>query len=167
MRAEVLLAAIQDNKEWMKRFSRREYFQAFKDYTAAYAAQYLAEVRAAGSEEGLKAMAEEILDLLAAGWAKKWFWNRGEAKSIDKQMLLCYVTPMLLGLEDEDCRRFAEILQQAWLARWPKDGYQLATYKELRKGFRNIIMGLEFKDDLRELEEAQEEAEKNAKKNEK
>ena len=162
MRAE-LLAAVQDNKEWMKRFSRREYFQAFKDYTATYASQYLAEVRAAGGEDRLKAKAEELLDDLAAGWAKKWFWSRSEAKSMDKQMLLCYLTPMLLGLEDESCRRFAEILQQSWSARWPKDGYQLATYKELRKGFRNVIMGLEFKDDLLELEQAQEEAEKDKK----
>ena len=37
------------------------------------------------------------------------------------------------------------------------------TYKELRKGFRNVIMGLEFKDDLLELEQAQEEAEKDKK----
>lgn len=162
MRAE-LLAAVQDNKEWMKRFSRREYFQAFKDYTAAYAALYVTEVRAANGEDGLRAMSKEFLDALAAGWAKKWFWNRSEAKSMDKQMLLCYLTPMLLGLEDDDCRRFAELLQQTWVSRWPKDGYQLATYKELRKGFRNVIMGLEFKDDLLELEQAQEEAEKDKK----
>ena len=45
----------------------------------------------------------------------------------------------------------------------PKEAYGLATYKQLRRGFRNVILGMEFKDELREIEEDQEEAEKQKK----
>ena len=160
---EELLAAIQDDGTWMKRFTRLDYFRAFKDYTVKFAPTYINAIKNAESENGLQTLIIGILDDLEAGWAKKRIWKRGDAKYNDKQMLICYLSPMLLGLEDESCRKFAEAMQQEWAARWPKDAYQVATYKELRRGFRNVILGLEFKDELRELEEAQEEAEKGKK----
>ena len=156
---EELVAAIQDNVTWLKRFTRFEYFNAFKEYTEKYAPIYINEVSNLESEDDLQALASGVLDNLESGWAKKRIWKRGDAKYNDKQMLICYLSPMLLGLEKESCCRFAEALQQSWAVRWPKDAYQLATYKEIRRGFRNVIFGLEFKDDLRELEEAQEAAE--------
>lgn len=157
------LSAIQNNRDWMKRFTRLEYFQAFKDYTTQFAPIYICEIKEAASNNTLQELVEEVLKELEGGWAKQRIWNRGTAKYNDKQMLISYLSPMLMGLEDAECQQFARLLQQTWAERWPKDAYQIATYKEIRKGFRNVILGLEFKDDLRELEEAQEEAEKNKK----
>lgn len=149
---EELLAAVREKEDWKKRFNRMEYFQAFKEYTARFAPVYLGAVR--GTEEAeKKALANEMLDALEAAWKEERIWNRASAKYDDKQMLIGYLSPMLLGLEDPDCCRFAEILQQSWSERWPKDGYQIAPYKVIRKGFRNVILGLEFRDNLRELEE--------------
>ena len=161
MKQEVLLA-IQDH-DWMKRFTRLEYFQAFKEYTTQFAPIYLTEIKSAASNNALQELAEELLNELEAAWAKQRIWNRSGAKYSDKQMLIGYLSPMLLGLEDADCQAFAQLLQQTWSERWPKDAYQIAPYKEIRGGFRRVILGLEFKDNLRELEEAQEEAEKNKK----
>lgn len=154
-----LLAAIQDRKYWMDNFTRRGYFEAFKKYTQTYAQPYLTAIREAKDEAGRAALAGDLMDALEAGWAKERIWNRTKARFSDKEMLINYLSPMLLGLEDEACGDFAKQLQAVWAERLPKEAYGLATYKQLRQGFRNAILGMEFRDDLREMEEAQEEAE--------
>lgn len=156
-----LLAAIQDNAYWLGKFTRREYFTTFKQYTERFAPVYLTAVREAG--ENQESLAKELVDALAAGWAALRPWNRGTAKFNDKQMLVSYLSPMLLGLEDPGCEQFARTLQAEWGARWPKDGYTISSYKEIREGFRNMIFGIEMKDNLLALEEKQAEAEKKKK----
>ena len=162
MRSE-LLAAIQDRKYWMENFTRRGYFEAFKKYTQTYAQPYLTAIREAKDEAGRAALAVELMDALEAGWAKERIWNRTKARFSDKEMIINYLSPMLLGLEDEACDAFAKQLQALWAERLPKEAYGLATYKQLRRGFKNVILGMEFKDELREMEEDQEEAEKQKK----
>ena len=162
MRSE-LLAAIQDQKYWMDNFTRRGYFEAFKKYTQTYAPVYLAAICEAKDETGREALARELMDGLEAGWAKQRIWNRTKARFSDKEMIINYLSPMLLGLEDEACGDFAKQLQAVWAERLPKEAYGLATYKQLRRGFKNVILGMEFKDELRELEEDREEAEKQKK----
>ena len=158
-----LIAAIKDRQYWMERFTRQHYFNAFKKYTETYGPLYIAAVRKANDEAGLKAMAEELLGELEASWAKERFWKRTRAKFDDKEMIIGYYTPMLLGLPESRCRRFAEILQEIWTERWPKDGYRVAEYKQIRDGFRNVVLGIELKDELRPLEDKIEEAERNKK----
>ena len=43
-----LLAAIQTGRTWLDRFTRRDYPEAFKEYTARFGPAYLEAVRAAG-----------------------------------------------------------------------------------------------------------------------
>lgn len=140
-----LLAAVQTGRTWLDRFTRRGYPKAFKEYTEQFAPRYMEAVRSAGGDEAaLLALAEDFLDGLAEGWKRQRVWNRSAAKVNEKQMMVDYLSPMLLGLEEPDCPRFAELLRDRWAARWPKDAYYLAGYADIRGGFRNSILGIDL-----------------------
>lgn len=59
-------------------------------------------------------------------------------------MLVEYLSPMLLGLEEPGCGQLAEVLCQGWAARWPKEAYRIATYAQIQSGFRNSILGIDL-----------------------
>ena len=42
-------------------------------------------------------------------------------------MLVEYLSPMLLGLEEPGCGQLAEVLCQGWAARWPKAAFETAS----------------------------------------
>lgn len=134
-----LLAAIQDGKPWLDRFNGKEYDKAYQDYCERYAPLYREAALSAG-EEGLPALAEVLLDSFAEGWARQKPWNRSLARINDKQLIVCYLSPMLL--EDPVCAPLAEELQKGWAARWPKEAYQTAPLSKIRKGFRPTFLGI-------------------------
>ena len=141
-----LLAAVQAGRTWLDRFTRRGYPEAFREYTARFGPAYLEAVRAAGGvETALQALADEVLDGLEAGWKRQHFWNRSSVMVNEKQMMVDYLTPMLLEQAETDCPRFAEVLRDRWAARWPGDGYRMAPYDQIQAGFRNAIMGIELR----------------------
>ena len=153
-----LLSAVQTGREWMERFTRKEYTRAFREYTKGFGPPYMEAVRAAG-EEGLKALAESLLDGLEAGWKRQRFWNRSAVRTTEKQMMVTYLSPMLLGLEEPGCQRLAELLRDGWAARWPKDAYGITDYKTIRNGFRNVILGVDIGSQNRAVEDDGEEPE--------
>ena len=63
---------------------------------------------------------------------------------MEKQMAVDYLSPMLLELPEPMCQTLCEMLRDGWTARWPKDTYGAATYQELKRGFRDTIMGIEL-----------------------
>ena len=136
---EALLAAIQDGKPWLERFTGKEYDRAFREYRDRFAPVYREAVLAAG-EEGLPALAEVLLDGLAEGWAARRPWDRSLARMEDKQLIVCYLAPMLL--EDPVCVPLEERLRGGWAARWPKDAYREPSLEKLRKGFRPTFLGI-------------------------
>ena len=56
--AETLLAAIQDGKPWLARFTRKEFDKAYQEYRERYAALFR-EAALADGEEGIEALAGE------------------------------------------------------------------------------------------------------------
>lgn len=134
-----LLAAIQDGKSWLDRFNRKDYDRAFQEYRERFGPLYREAALSAG-EEGLAALAAAVLDGLAAGWAGQRPWNRSLAQLNDKQVIVCYLSPMLL--EDPACAALEEALREGWAARWPKDAYRAAPLAKLRKGFRPSFLGI-------------------------
>ena len=141
--AAALLAAVQGGREWMDHFNRKEYVPSFREYTSRFGPLYMEAVRAAGEAE-LTVLAEELLDGLEAGWRAQRFWNRSAVRTMEKQMMVTYLSPMLLGLEEPNCRRLAELLRDGWAVRWPKDAYGIADFKTIRGGFRNVILGVDI-----------------------
>lgn len=140
-----LLAAVQTGRAWLDRFTRRGYPKAFKEYTERFAPAYIEAVRSAGGDEAaLRLLADSLLDGIAEGWKRQRVWNRSAVKVNEKQMMVDYLSPMLLGLEEPGCRRFAELLRERWAVRWPKDEYHLAGYAEIQGGFRNSILGIDL-----------------------
>ena len=120
---ETLLGAVQDGKPWLARFTGKEYGRALQDYRDQYGPLFREAALADGEEA---ALADVLLDGLAEGW--------------NRQMLVCFLSPMLL--EDPVCAPLAERLQAGWAARWPKDAYQVAPAERLQKGFRASIFGI-------------------------
>lgn len=135
--AEALLSAIQDGKPWLARFTGKEYDKAYGEYRAKYAPLFR-EAALADGEEG--ALAEVLLDGLAEGWARQKPWNRSLAQLEDKQMIVCFLSPVLM--EDPVCAALEEKLRQGWAARWPKEAYRAASLEKIRKGFRPTFLGI-------------------------
>lgn len=108
---EELLAAVQNGQDWLEQFTRHDYAGAFQAYTRRFAPAYAAAVRAAGGEDeaALSTLAEGLLDGLEAGWKRQRVWNRTTARINDKQMLVEYLSPMLLGLEEPGCPRLGPL----------------------------------------------------------
>ena len=102
----------------------------------------LPEEKGAGGEllEGVEALAEVLLDGLAEGWKRQKPWNRSLAMLNDKQMMVCFLGPMLM--EDPVCAPLEETLREGWAARWPKEAYRTAFLEKIRKGFRPTFLGI-------------------------
>ena len=135
---EALLSAIRERKSWLERFTRTEYEQAFQEYQRQYGHVYREAVRE--SKENPAALAAEILDELERGWKREAFWKRSSRRFEEKQMIFLYLSPTLLETGQE---AFAECLREEWRKRWPKDAYQVVTWRKLKKGFRLTIMGFD------------------------
>ena len=139
VKAEILLAAIQDGKPWLERFNGKEYDKAYQEYRAKYAPLFR-EAALADGEEGMEALTEVLLDGLAEGWKRQKPWNRSLAMLNDKQMMVCFLGPMLM--EDPVCAPLEETLREGWAARWPKEAYRAASQEKIRKGFRPTFLGI-------------------------
>lgn len=147
MNIDSLCAAAQNGRQWLDRFRLRTFQDAFREYTAQYQVCYAEAIRETGTEEAaLKDLAERILDGLEQGWKQKAIWNRSAEKVDCKQVLVDYLSPMLLDMETEvpGARRLCMLLKEGWAARRPKDPYRVASYEALQKGFRNAIMGIDL-----------------------
>ena len=136
---EALLAAIQDGKPWLARFTGKEYDKAYQEYRARYAPLFR-EAALADGEEGIEALAEVLLDGLAEGWKRQKPWNRSMAQMNDKQMIVCFLGPVLI--EDPACAPLEEKLREGWASRWPKEAYRSASVEKIRKGFRPTFLGI-------------------------
>ena len=143
MDLEMLCRAFQETRPWIDDFRKRTYEKAFRAYTERFGSSYLEAVREAG-EKGLQRLAGEILDGIEAGWKRQRPWNRPAVRVMEKQMAVDYLSPMLLELPEPMCQTLCDLLRQGWAARWPKDAYGAATYTQLKKGFRDTIMGIEL-----------------------
>ena len=139
VKAEILLSAVQDGKPWLDRFTGKEYGRAYREYREKYGPLFREAVLFDG-EEGMEALEEVLLDGLAEGWKRQRPWNRSLAKVSDRQMIVCYLSPMLL--EDPETAPLAERLREGWAARWPKEAYRVASAEKLQKGFRPSIFGI-------------------------
>ena len=88
----------------------------------------------------MEALAEVLLDGLAEGWKRQKPWNRSLAMMEDKQMIVCFLGPVLM--EDPACAPLEEKLREGWAARWPKEAYKPASLEKIRKGFRPTFLGI-------------------------
>ena len=146
MKLEELCAAVQEARYYNERFTRREYTSAFRTYTERFGPLYMEAVRETAEDpDGRRVLAEQLLDLLEAGWKRQRPWNRTMVQAREKQMLVTYLSPMLLGLEEPACQSLAQALMEQWAARWPGDRYTMAPYDQIQAGFRNAIMGIELR----------------------
>lgn len=139
VKAETLLAAIQDGKPWLARFTGKEYDRAYQEYREQYGPLFR-EAALAGGEEGIEALVEVLLDGLAEGWARQRPWNRSLAQMNDKQMIVCFLGPMLS--EDPVCAPLERRLREGWAARWPREAYRAASLEKIRRGFRPTFLGI-------------------------
>lgn len=147
MDLEKLCAAAQNGRKWLDQFRLRTYADAFRAYSEQYGPIYAEAIRETGEvEAALKVLANRLLDGWEAGWKKKAIWNRSAERVDCKQVLVDYLSPMLLELETEapGARLLCMLLKEGWAERRPGNSYRVASYAELQKGFRNAIMGLDM-----------------------
>lgn len=135
---ENLLTAITQTRPWLERFTRFEYRKAFSEYTEQYGEVYRQEI---ARTEDLPALADLLLDGLKAHWKKQLLWNRTSVRIDCRQMVILYLSPMLLKQGEE---AFSELLRQRWAERWPNTEYRISSYKKLLNGFRNSVLGIDL-----------------------
>lgn len=152
MSTEQLAAAVQETA-YLERFTRREYDKAFREYADRFGPLYLEALRSAG-EEGLVQVAADLMTALEAGWRRQRIWNRTKVQTSEKQMVVVFLSPMLLELEEQPAAtELAKALRDVWGARRPKDSYRIASRKKLASGFRNAILGIDVSGFLRRKEQ--------------
>ena len=144
MEIAFLCQAFQETRPWIEQFRKKTYETSFKAYTDRYGPAYLEAVREAG-EAGIRDLSERILNGIEAGWKRQRPWNRGVARTTEKQMAVCYLSPMLLELPEPLCQGLCRALCAGWAARWPGDAYGTTSYQELVKGFRDTFLGFEIR----------------------
>ena len=150
---EEMLLAVQDSARWLDLFERRTYRKAFRRYQEQFAQQYQEMLRICTDEAMLQSAADWLLTELERGWKRQRFWNRTAARLDQKQMIIVYLSPMLLAMEDPAGARFAQVLRDSWEARWPKDSYQMEPFEKLVNGFHHAILGIELSAFNREEED--------------
>ena len=154
---DMLCAAVQEAHTYEKQFTRQAYPGAFRAYTEQFSGVYLTAVReTAGEETAMTALADALLNQLESGWRRQRFWNRGGVRANEKQMVVRFLSPLLLGLEEPLCARFAAVLRDRWAARWPEDAYETAADQEINSGFRYTLMGFEMREPERKRRENRE-----------
>ncbi|MBR5471643.1 MAG: hypothetical protein IKU81_05985 [Oscillibacter sp.] len=141
---EDLLPAIRDSKIWLQQFSRRDYSSAFEAYCRRFAPAYMEAAQKAEDEDAIERLAEVLLRAAETAWMAAPVWKQNGFRYGTKNMLLVYLSPMLLRMNTSACTRLAEILCQQWAARQAKDAYEIVTYEELRDGFKSVLPGLSF-----------------------
>jgi hypothetical protein len=145
MNVENLCQAVWGGREWLDHFNRREYEKSFQRYMEQFGDVYAQAVRETGGDETrLRALAEAVVDGIEAGWKRQRIWNRAAVRVDEKQVIVTYLSPMLMGREEEGCRTLAELLRDGWRARWPKNAYEVGDYKTIRKGFHNVVLGVDL-----------------------
>lgn len=98
MKTSELCAAVWEAPDWLARFRRREYPQAFQEYQERFGSLYAQAVEETeGDLTTLEGLANDILDELEAGWNRR-FWNRGAVRVEEKQVIVSFLSPMLLEL---------------------------------------------------------------------
>lgn len=137
---ERLMAALADSSEWLSRFTRLDYEPAFREYCGRFLPDYRQAAEEAGAD-GLPALADALLDAMEARWKTVRFWDRTAFRTDMKQVVVAYLTPMLLT--ESALRPLAAALRDGWRSRWPKDAYHAAGFDTIRAGFKRKIMGFE------------------------
>ena len=145
-----LLSAILNGGKWLPRFTMNDYSAAFKQYVEEFGPVYMEAVR---TEPSIPALASELLDGMEASWAKARIWSRTAARMDTLQMLVNYLSPMLLGLEEPACGELANCIRDGWAERRPKEAYKTASYKKIMGGFRRVFLGIPLPDKRSESEE--------------
>lgn len=145
-----LLSAILSGRKWLPRFTMNSYASAFKQYVEEFGPTYM---EASRTTPSIPALASELLDGMEASWAGERIWNRTAARMDTLQMLVNYLSPMLLGLEEPACGELAKCICDGWAERRPKEAYRTASYQKVRGGFRRAILGIPLPDRQSEPEE--------------
>ena len=119
MNIDALCVPLDEAKSWLDRFTRREYEKGFRAFCERFGPAYDQAVAEAG--EDLTALADAILDAVEERWRHQHFWNRSAVRGNHKQVLVSFLSPMLLDREGTGCPDLARVLCERWGERWPKD----------------------------------------------
>lgn len=109
---EELLPSIQEREAWLKAFGRQTYRDAFRSYTERFGPLYMEAARNCGDPGGPGPK--------TAGWAgarlacTAVLGSRGVVRAEEKQMVVVYLSPMLLGLGGAACQSLAQALMEQW-----------------------------------------------------
>ena len=142
MSPERLCTALQNAAFWLPRFRLKSYPAAFEEYCREFGPLFEEALSQCG--EDTQALAESLLDEIEALWKKERPWNRSAVRADTKQMLVDYLSPMLLSLEKPGGAELCKALREGWTARRPRDPYLIASFEGLQKGFKNALMGIEI-----------------------
>jgi len=92
----------------------------------------------------LDAAAEEILRRAEERWRAAGFWHRSELMRKDRTVLALFLSPAAARHSDT-ARAFADVLEERWNARFPKNRFHAGDYDKIMLGFDKDFMGIKLR----------------------
>lgn len=142
-----LSGCVTDYRGYQKRITRNEFIPAFDAYEAG-CAPVIQQLNAAACAPGvdmtalLTQAATRMLDELKLSWDENP--KQKHMQEDDKIVIAIFFVPLVRKLCLPVSEEFAAILQQQWVARYPKTPFYLGDYDSIANGFRKKLFGLCF-----------------------
>ena len=142
-----LAGCVTNWRGYQKKITRNEFVSAFSAYEAGCSpvVQLLnTAVCAAGGDQTalLSQAAERMLEELAASWKENA--KDRHLPDDDKIIVAIFFVPLVRKLSLPVSEEFVTILQQRWVARYPKSPFYLGDYDSIANGFRKKFLGICF-----------------------
>ena len=129
MKAKELLTKYRYLSEHFNRDDYKKHYDAYKDVLLSFFAEH-----GDMQPEDIKTALEEILDETVKDInSKRWKFQKKDAESRDKIVLLLFMAPALMDLDKEE---FAAELAAEWEKRIPDSPFKIGRYEDIVEGFR-------------------------------
>lgn len=137
-----MIDAIAEHPDFFKNFDRKRYNDYFDKFSGDIRPVYEAMDRFVQACEDKKAQiaafADRFLDDREAYHRKnKLYKARKNALLFESKLLIAlFLVPAVRAMELSVSEPFVETLHDAFVSRYPKDGFELTTYEDIASGFR-------------------------------
>ena len=131
-----LAQQIRDAHAYLELFDYDNYPGCFEAFSRS-CEPFFAQLR----EEALSAEVEALMDELEQSWKTLPRRAARDAALQDKRVLALLLTPVALA-QGGPVAAFAQLLQERWNARFPRNLYYPGTYDKIMAGFDANLLGL-------------------------
>ena len=128
---------LEDREKWLRQFNKREYaaaFQAYREDCRSSVESLDQAFRESGTEEGLKAAAEELIQQVERQ-CKETPGSYKRARRECAYGIVCYLIPALRSLALPCCPVLEQQILKAWSHTYPDSPIRGGSFEQIQAGF--------------------------------